>query len=233
MKNGHMGKGSGKNIHHAEFARRLQLACENNTQCPPQHYGRLGWFVDQFEKRFGKKVTTETVRRWLSGEARPRPRTLSMLSSILRADEAWLSVGGATEVPKDRRKAFSRQASGTVNVVAGLMQIAGAAPAFPEDDKADTGANLHGVICGTMYNFHVVPGRVEGGELRFDVPVEVTVNVIPLGVVVREGLGVEVYKIEPSALDDAKAHAGIIPVSVPDDRDRSGLRRITDFSVSL
>lgn len=233
MNNVNQAKRGPKKVPHVEFSRRLQLACENNPHCPPPHYGRLGWFVDQFQKRFDQKVTTETVRRWLSGEARPRPRMLSMLAAILTEDEAWLSVGGASEVPKDRRKAHSRRTSGAVNVVAGLMQIAGAAPAFPEESEGEPGVNLQGVIRGAMYNFHVALGRVEEGELRFNLPVEVTENVIPLGVIVREGMGVEVYEIEPSALDDAKAHAGVIPVSVPDDSEHASLRRITDFSVRL
>lgn len=224
--------GKGK-LPHAEFAHRLQLACEDNPHCPPPNYGRLSWFVDRFAE-FNKSVTTETVRRWLAGEARPRTDKMTLLAKILKTDEAWLSVGGPKVDPKERRRAHSREASGPVNLVAGAMQVAGSTPAFPDDENGDPGVNLQAVIRGAFYRLHVTMGAIKDSELRFNVQADaLKEDILVIGVVVREGLMIEFYEVEPEVLREAKPHAGVVRVSVPDDAEHPGLRRITDFSVRL
>lgn len=84
-----------KRILQPELAARLVEACERNALVPSPNYGRLRWIKEQFASRFSDQVSEETVRRWLSGEGKPKGRRLRYLAELLDVDEAWLTVGPA------------------------------------------------------------------------------------------------------------------------------------------
>ncbi len=112
----------------------MKLACDANPDIPQANYGRLGWFTTQLSTKFNKAVTIETVRKWFSGEALPRHKTLSYLAHILNVDEAWLTIGKLPELSEKQMKVRDASADGAVNVVAGLISMGGGHPAFPEPD---------------------------------------------------------------------------------------------------
>lgn len=89
----------------AAFAARLLGAC-NSAGVPPRHQGRLRWIRDEMQRRFNEKVTVEGVRKWLSGEAFPRPGKLTMLAAILGVDPGWLSNGSGAAAVEEKAVPF-------------------------------------------------------------------------------------------------------------------------------
>ncbi|MDP2764646.1 MAG: hypothetical protein Q8O54_07405 [Brevundimonas sp.] len=85
----------GKLILEPELAARLVEACDRSALVPPPNYGRLRWISEQFASRFSDQISVETVRRWLSGEGKPKGKRLRYLAQLLDVDEAWLTVGPA------------------------------------------------------------------------------------------------------------------------------------------
>lgn len=150
---------------HPDFARRMQQACDGNPNVPPVNYGRLGWFSSEIEKRFGKQVTIETVRKWFAGETIPRPQMMGYLAAVLEVDHAWLAVGKATEMTEKQQRVRNAVADGAVNLIAGMIQICGGYPAFPtENDRRakESKIDLYAVIKGAQYAFHVAMGDPHG-----------------------------------------------------------------------
>lgn len=186
-----------KKINHPEFAKRLELACDGNPRIPSLHFGRLQWFVDRFAEH-GQKITAETVRKWFSGETRPRHGAMTILSQILETDTLWLSAGKSLDFSESQRKQHYIVAGGAVNAVAGFIQMHGNYPAFPQDDDKDSEArkiNLYAIIRGAKYSFHVTPLVGEGDQAHFAVPHE-AVDTIVLGVVPGDGLSIRVYELD-------------------------------------
>jgi transcriptional regulator with XRE-family HTH domain len=157
----------------ANFAARLNLASDQHPHTPEMNRGRLTWVRREMASRFDVSVSIETVRKWFSGEARPRPDKMKRLAELLEVDEAWLSLGVHPEMDRRERKARNALADGAVNVVAGLIQMAGGHPAFPEPD--DTRAekehvDIFAVIKGGRYDIHVATATAGDGAYRFAVP---------------------------------------------------------------
>lgn len=81
-------------VREPEYAERLRAACDQCTQCPPLHAGRLTWLSDEFRKRArGESVSTEACRRWLYGEVAPRRDKVPVLADILGVNPIWLQTG--------------------------------------------------------------------------------------------------------------------------------------------
>lgn len=223
--------GARQDVQHPEFASRFESACDNNPDVPAQHYGRLGWIAEQLSSNFGMTVSAESVRRWTSGQARPRAKTISMLAKILKVDEAWLSVGSGEMEKRDTK--FARLAEdGAVNVLAGMILMCGNHPAFPtEDDKraAADRIDLYAIIKGAQYAFHVSTAKKKGEHLEFVVPVAAS-NAVVIGVVMREDLCVEFYEIPQEVLETLEIKSNSYRLSIEGDLAGHGLRRITSFA---
>src|SRR6266851_10037483 len=86
------------------FGKRMAIACDNREECPALHRGRLAWVVQGFKKLFDDTISTESVRKWHSGEGRPRPRRMAMLAQLLRVDQAWLSIGDDADPSADQHR---------------------------------------------------------------------------------------------------------------------------------
>lgn len=190
-------------IRHPDFARRLAQACDAYHFCPPLHSGRLTWINDRFADR-GHPVTVETVRKWVSGENRPRPDKMAVLAAILEADEAWLSLGFA-EAKSGDRTVRNAQASGSVNVVAGLIQMDGGHPAFPDDKNGDNPVHLHAIIRGGKYDIHVAVGQETDGGVVFAVPMKADALVV-LGMI-RDGFNFSIYELTPEIVQNHRRSA--------------------------
>lgn len=150
------------------FAIRLRKAIEGVPNIPEFGQGQQTWIRDRLD------VSAEAVRKWFSGEARPRPAMMKKLASVLEVDEAWLSLGVAPDVGPKERKARNAVADGAVNVLAGLIQMNGGHVAFPGDkDPRSEYVDLYAIIRGANLAFHVsLANELSEGSYRFDVPKE-------------------------------------------------------------
>ena len=199
-------------VTHEEFARRFQAACTGNPNVPEKNKGRLGWFREQFANRFGVSVTEESVRRWEAGLTRPHPhQKMVQLAEILRVDVAWLTTGQAGGVTKKQALAKSELASGSVNLVAGLMKMSGNHPAFPgEDDEfaRENNIDLYCIVRGVQKRYHVAVAEIgKNGQPTFTVPVT-TGKVIVLGVIPTGGLTYQLVSIDRQSVDEKGARNG-------------------------
>jgi hypothetical protein len=156
---------------HAAFARRLVQTCDS-FGVPDLHHGRLKWIADQLEEQFALKVSNETVRKWLSGEARPREGKISVLAQLFLVDEAWLSLGNTLDSSMEQRRLRFATAESTILLVAAFVGFAGGAAAFPEPNDPRIGEiDLYAIIKGAQYAFKVVPGKpAAGGSVVFEIP---------------------------------------------------------------
>lgn len=213
------GSGRKKQIHR-DFGKRLTQAADNHPHTPLPNYGRLGWVKEQLDL-LGQPTTIESVRRWFAGESRPRDTTLKKLAEIFQVDDAWLTIGYAPELTPKEKVVRSREASGAVNVLAGVIQMEGGHPAFPDDGDADV--DLHAIIRGAKYEFKVVLSRKDA-PFKFVVPSD-TAGCIVIGIVPRENHGFDFYEIEPEVLATGKNRGGYIELSTEPEK----LRKIETF----
>ena len=181
-----------KTILHPEFATRMQQACDGNPKIPPPNYGRLGWFAKQFEERFEREITQETVRKWFAGESRPRHDMLLLLSQILQVDPAWLGMGKDDTVPEKKIRQQNSAATGVVNLVAGMIQICGGTPAFPTKEGV---VDLNAVIKGALYQLHIILGLPKVENVIFNINVDAA-DTLVIGVVRTSELSFSFYELE-------------------------------------
>lgn len=121
-----------------DFARRLEVACEDNPYCPTDlQRGKQKWLRDELAQ-LGTNftVSAEAVSKWFAGEARPRPTMMRALASVLKADEAWLSLGIVPDMTLKEKKKRSVTAEGGALFLAGLIQISGGNSTFPKAGDA-------------------------------------------------------------------------------------------------
>ena len=190
------------------FAKRLEQACDANFHCPPQHHGRLRWLADELKTRFNETVSQETIRKWIRGEVKPRGGKHELLAQILGVDPTWLYLGVDSGMSPRERKVRNAEADGVINLVAGLIQMDGGFPAFPQDnDKraADNHIDLYAIIRGASYAFHVSLARQKGGDYEFSVPV--AEGIVVLGIV-REGFTARIVELTPELVQERGHNSG-------------------------
>jgi hypothetical protein len=182
------------------FAKRLVIACEGNPHCPTDEYrGKQKWVYDNLLEQFGIKVSPEAVRRWFSGEMRPRPKTVAALARLLEVDLGWLTLGTVPDMAPKEQKARNAIADGSVNLVAGLIQMNGGHVAFP--DTPDAGADIFAIIGGKQYSIQVKLARDLGGDtMRFTVGLDASSHVV-IGVIPSEhGFGARLVRLTPDII---------------------------------
>lgn len=168
-----------------QFGARLSRAIEQHPRSPAQIHGRQTWFRDTLEKEGGIAVTLNTVNKWISGKSEPRSDKVSVIARVLGVDEIWLALGRTSSAAPQDQWQDSRHASGSLKVVAGLIEMQGGYVAFAKPDDAvanDLNVHLYCTIDGTMVRLTIVSGEVEGTEIGFKVPGNTSENVV-LGVV--------------------------------------------------
>lgn len=148
------------------FAKRLHQEAEDRPDVPPFGLGRQTWIKERMD------VSHEAVRKWLSGETRPRPVAMKKLANLFGVDEAWLSLGIASEIPQKQREARNSVADGAVNVFAGLVQMNGGHCAFPcEEDERRAYVDLYAIIRGSQFSVHVAYGHEVSRDIfKFQIP---------------------------------------------------------------
>lgn len=196
-----------------DFAKRLDTAMHGHPHAPQGH-GRQRWLRLLIAERTGKTVSYEAVRKWFAGEARPRPDVMKKIAQALEIDEAWLSLGlspAQTPVEAKRRNAI---AEGAVNLVAGLIQIAGGNIAFPQGE--DYGPDLYAIINGRKLDIEVKLARdLPENKFKFafspNSKADLLIGVVPL----QKGLGAKLLVISKDMLDsDGKPRGGYIEIEV-------------------
>lgn len=97
---------------------------------------------------------------------------MTSLAELLLVDEAWLSLGNEGETTADERKARNVMAGAAVNLLAGLIELDGGHPAYPEPDDAKAkDVDIYAIIRGAQYAFKVVLGHNDGGKsYTFSIP---------------------------------------------------------------
>lgn len=201
-------------IRHVDFASRLESACDAHAHAPAFKRGRYSWVLEGLERQ-GITVSRQTVHQWFKGVMKPRGNKMHALAKMMDVDEAWLALGDDSTVGSVQRPARNALAGGSVNLVAGLIQMAGGSVAFPdpEDARAERD-NIHivAIIRGASYSIHVTAGSAgEDGKLRFPVPRVRGDYLVVLGVVM-EGMSARVFELTPDVIATGK----------PDRADRRG-----------
>lgn len=212
-------------IRDAEFAARLEQACDSHQYIPPKHSGRLSWIQRELERRFDMRVTVESISKWFMGESKPRPKKLEKLAELLEVDVAWLSLGVNPALQPREQRIRNAMVDGAVNLVAGLIQMDGGHPAFPEEAQHKNHVDLHAIIKGAKYDFHVSLAQERSGELRFTVPANYE-SMVVLGVVKR-GFTIEIYEIPHEVIAEGGRRGGSVDVV---SAGGEGLRRIESFA---
>jgi len=211
-------------IRDPEFAKRLDNACNANGHCPPLHKGRLTWVQAELKRHFKEKISVETVRKWFAGEAKPRPEKVAMLAELLQVDISWLSLGVDKGMAPRELKARGREIDGAVNIVAGLVEMDGGHAAFATEADQKRGVDLHAIIKGAKYDFHVVVP--EEGVYRVPAKRE---GIVVLGLL-KKGMGIEVTEIPEDVIDRAGTNrGGVVEVKVS----ARGLKRVEGFAQRL
>lgn len=214
-------------IREEAFAKRLAKACDANPSVPDMNLGRTTWIKRHLENRFSLKVSAETVSKWFAGENKPRPDKLMKLAQLLEVDVGWLSLGIDVAAKVRDQHVRNAMADGAVNLVAGLIQMDGGHVAFP--DKPGL-ANLHAIIRGAKYDFHVATARVEGDQLSFTVPANTDSSLMVLGLVKR-GLDIALFEVTPELLAEGEYRGAklVIECKMSD----PALTRLDDFKGRL
>lgn len=221
----------GNKVKYPDFGQRMnEAADENRDHIPSQHHGRLQWVADEMGK-FGHKMVMETARKWFAGETMPRANTMKLLANVMRADQAWLVTGQKSSISQKELKSRNALATGAVNLIAGMIQMAGGTIAFPDSEKAVQKADLQAIIRGAMYSIHVAVGHRTEAGWHFSVPVEAVENFIlgicPLGSFHYLLIDLDREKLE----DEGRRKLGMIEVTLGEDF--SGWRRIESFAYRI
>lgn len=191
-----------KVIRSKDFARRLDTACDTHAHVPPYNFGRLTTIRDALMTNYKIKVSNETVRKWFSGEARPRPDKMKMLAEYLGVDEAWLSLGISPDMTPRERKVRNAVVDGAVNVVAGFIQMNGGHPAFPEEgDPRRERVDIYAIIKGSQHSIKVCLANEVDGGYRFVVPREYA-DLVIIGVIQTQALHCEFLRIDAEVVEE-------------------------------
>lgn len=132
-----------------ELAKRMQAALDRAPHVPVRKHGRLTWVSRELTRR-GTKVTVETVRKWMAGEAQPRGANLDAVAALFDVDPGWLALGTAPAGSKREQSAAAISVTGAVHYVTGRMMLEGMTVALP--DGADELAQQNAVDIYAIIN---------------------------------------------------------------------------------
>ena len=201
-------------IAHPDFARRMKIACDANKNIPPLKEGRLKWIKDAMGRE-GMELPLQTIFRYYHGEMRPRHPKLLVLSKVIGADPAWLSVGHAAETDVTDKRSHAATNKGVVNAVIGFFQLAGIACAFPEnDDPFRTFVHFYAINKGVQHRVHVAAVRQTDAKFAFRAPNEHERCVV-LGIIRRSPFALRVFNMPSEVIaKHGQSSGGFITVEV-------------------
>lgn len=145
----------------SEFKDRLLEACKDSPDIPD--YGK-GLQV-QLAKMMG--VSQEAVRKWLSGDTRPKHEMCRKLANVLNVNYVWLELGTTEDEIAKVRKVARRQDAGVHAYISYLME-SNFNVAFPSSD--DDLADIHAVGRGVHISARVYSGTLNRGTYTVKFP---------------------------------------------------------------
>jgi len=147
-----------------EFGQRLERAVDGHPLAPPTPYGRQAWLLEKLRKETGLDVSANTISKWFSGSARPRPDNIRKIAQVLRVDEVWLALG---RKPTDRPEGVPEveKARGAASVLAGLIEMSGGRISYPKADAAPV--DLHATVQGNSFDVIAASPTVDGDTFSF------------------------------------------------------------------
>lgn len=186
---------------HEAFARRMKQACDANQDIPPMNDGRLVWMQQKMAAE-GHESSLQTVMRWYYGAAMPRQGKMLALAKVLNVSPSWLALG-RDEKSKIDTSARQISTEGSVNALAGHLQMGGVPCAFPE--KGDPRAGLvhfYSIIGGRQHPLHVAGGAMDkkNTSVVFQVPVDHKRALVVLVLPVSQK-SIEVWHIPQDAIE--------------------------------
>ena len=136
------------------FVGRLKQSCDESKHIPLPGHGRQQFIVDRL------KVTPEAVSKWFNGVSMPRPDKMEALAELLECDQAWLAYGIQPEMDRDERRQHKRESDGAVQLILGMMLLAGAHCGQPRlTDPRNEYVDFYATVRGTVYPVHVSMAR--------------------------------------------------------------------------
>jgi hypothetical protein len=152
-----------------DFAARLKKACDDNQSViPPYGLGRQVVIARKL------KVSQEAVRKWFSGESRPRVKLMAALAQFLGVDQAWLALGIEPDMKPEDKRFYSRRTEGVVYLALGMSMLDGASCAKPSDTDPRKGfVDYYMILNGEQVAVHTTLGReIDEGKYEFLLPHE-------------------------------------------------------------
>ena len=138
-----------------DFRDRFIKSCDASVDIPDHGYGRQVHIA----KALG--VSQEGVRKWFSGESKPRDKAMKKLSALLNVDYAWLSIG-AELLGTEKFRAVARYQNAGVYALTSYLISAGCNVAFSEDLQDDS--DITAVCNGKLFKFLALPSAVIGNK---------------------------------------------------------------------
>jgi transcriptional regulator with XRE-family HTH domain len=186
-----------------EFHRRLRQVCDDSAMIPPYGHGRQVHIAAKL------KVSQEAVRKWFTGDARPRASKMGELAKLLEVDEAWLSLGIAPEMDRKQKRMHHEKTDGAVYLLFGMFNLAGGHCAFPgERDLRKDFVDFYTIIHGSQMALHVCAGReVTKDSFEFTLPREYN-EVRCLGVVGHPNLKFHIIDLDQRLIEQHKVRKG-------------------------
>lgn len=152
---------------------RIQQAVDAHPLSPPGH-GQQTWLREHLERAVGLAVSLNTVSKWMTGKAVPRPERISQLAEALHVDPVWLAMGHSAQRTPDEARRAAQLGDAAVAYVVGALSMAQVGFAFPrEDDELARWLNVHLYVVrnGSMTRVTCVSGEVEvGARVSFPLP---------------------------------------------------------------
>lgn len=186
-----------------DFPRRLKQVCDESQIVPPYGHGRQVYVSRKL------KVTQEAVRKWFTGEARPRTGKMRELAKLLEVDEAWLSLGINPEMDRAEKRLHSGRVEGSVYLLFGMFTLAGGHCAFPSENDSRRGfVDFYTIIHGTQAAIHACAGRnVSKNRFEFVVPREWK-EVRCIGVLPLPGMKFHIIDLDARLLEEHVTRKG-------------------------
>lgn len=183
-----------------QFARRLHQACDDTASVPEYGKGRQVVVANKLE------VSQEAARKWFAGESMPKPEKMKKLAEFLEVDRAWLALGEKPELTRDAKKLAGKIVEGSVLLIAGTLQMAGANCAFPsEDDPRKDHIDIYAILRGKKIDLHVSTAKeLATGQFEFIVPREYA-DVQCVGFVPARGVMFHMLDLTRELIDKHKA----------------------------
>lgn len=136
------------------FVRRLNQACDLSPLVPEPNKGRQTYLATKLD------IATESVSKWFKGVSMPRPETMTELSKLLDVDQSWLAFGIQPEIPHSERKVHAERSDGAVQLVWGLITLAGGHCGVPsKNDTRSTYIDFYATLRGTIFPVYVALAR--------------------------------------------------------------------------